>query len=200
MFTHFICRLLAKTQTGRPCLTFFIVVKTLFLGRQSTQTKPLGLGAALADILRTEGVAGYWRGLNAFMPRVVAYGAVQLAVYGSAKEYLLNTVGMKEGLALHTCSSFAAALFAVAANQPFDFVAARLTNQPVDPTTGRPLLYSGAIDCVTKSVRNEGWRCLGDGLAANYSRMFPYTVLMFVFYEQFSALYETHWHRSGQTC
>ena len=90
---------------------------------------------------------------------------------------------MKDGFPLHVCSSVVAALCAVVAIQPFDFIAARLMNQPSDNK-----LYTGFLDCVYKSVRNEGVSCLAKGGMANFIRMGPYTVLVLVFVEQFKGL------------
>lgn len=76
-----------------------------------------------------------------------------------------------------------AALCATAAIQPFDFIAARLMNQPSDAK-----LYKGFFDCVHKSIRSEGILSLSKGGMANFARMGPYTVLVLVFVEQFKGM------------
>jgi hypothetical protein len=46
-------------------------------------------------------------------------------------------------------------------------------------------LVAGAINCLRKSVQAEGITCLFKGMSANYARMVPYTILLFVFFEQY---------------
>ena len=154
-----------------------------------TQRRPEPLHRALASLWREAGLRGYTRGLSAFAPRVVAYGAVQLSVYDSAKRHLLNRRPDLSGLALQAPAGFVAACLAVTVIQPFDFVAARLMSQPVDTATGRGTLYSGPLDCVVKCVRNEGGlTCLAKGGAANAARLGPYTVLVLCFNDQLRRL------------
>ncbi len=40
------------------------------------------------------------------------------------------------------------------------------------------------MDCLVKTVRNEGLRALQKGWLAQYARLGPHTVLTFVFLEQ----------------
>jgi solute carrier family 25 protein 34/35 len=71
--------------------------------------------------------------------------------------------------------------------QPFDLVAARMMNQPVDPTTGKGR-YSGPIDCLKKTVQTEGPLGLYKGVTANFMRMAPQYILTFMFFEQLMEL------------
>jgi hypothetical protein len=50
-------------------------------------------------------------------------------------------------------------------------------------------LVAGAIDCLRKSVQAEGITCLFKGMSANYARMVPYTILLFVFFEQYKRMF-----------
>eukprot|EP00511_Aplanochytrium_stocchinoi_P011530 CAMPEP_0204873312 /NCGR_PEP_ID=MMETSP1348-20121228/40298_1 /ASSEMBLY_ACC=CAM_ASM_000700 /TAXON_ID=215587 /ORGANISM="Aplanochytrium stocchinoi, Strain GSBS06" /LENGTH=207 /DNA_ID=CAMNT_0052028583 /DNA_START=185 /DNA_END=808 /DNA_ORIENTATION=- len=155
-----------------------------------TQHKPTGgVWTQFTQIFKQEGIRGYFRGLEAFMPRVVAYGAVQLSVYDTTKEKLSHYRFFSEyAFLLQVCSSVTAACTSVVAIQPFDFVAARLMNQAVDPVTKQGKLYNGFIDCVVKSVRQEGILVLAKGGAANFARMGPYSALVLLFVEQFKKL------------
>eukprot|EP00927_Polykrikos_kofoidii_P067644 TRINITY_DN63089_c0_g1_i1.p1 TRINITY_DN63089_c0_g1~~TRINITY_DN63089_c0_g1_i1.p1 ORF type:complete len:320 (+),score=32.26 TRINITY_DN63089_c0_g1_i1:44-961(+) len=133
------------------------------------------------------GLRGYWLGLDAFMPRVVAYSSMQLATYDSAKRVLLKHTDLAPtDLRCHAGASAIAAGFAVGAMQPFDFIAARLMNQPI--VDGRPQFYSGPLDCALKTISGEGFMGLMKGVGANYARMGPYTVLVLVFFEQLKPL------------
>ena len=161
-------------------------VKELQVGYQN---KHAGLVGAARHIVNTEGVAGLYRGVNAMVLRVSTYSAVQLSVYDGVKDLFTRRSNL-EGVALHAASSTITAVFAVTAMQPFDFVAARCMNQPSDPKTGRPLYYTGPVDCFRQTVRTEGVLGLFKGGSANFMRMCPYTVLCFVFIEQLRGVAE----------
>jgi len=49
--------------------------------------------------------------------------------------------------------------------QPFDTIKVRLQTQQIDPKTGK-LPFSGPIDCVTTTVKNEGFRGLYKGMSS----------------------------------
>lgn len=160
-----------------------------------TQHAPVGLWRALVDIGRHEGWRGYFRGLDAFMPRVVFYGAAQLASYDTCQHQLRQwTTGpawlVENGFPQHVFCGVVAALCSVTMIQPFDFIAVRMQNQPVDPVTRRGALYLSPLDCAAKSIRAEGLASLFKGYPANFLRFGPYTVCIFVLVEQFRALFK----------
>eukprot|EP00298_Acanthocystis_sp_HF-20_P016689 c21556_g1_i1.p1 GENE.c21556_g1_i1~~c21556_g1_i1.p1 ORF type:complete len:762 (-),score=380.30 c21556_g1_i1:53-2338(-) len=59
-----------------------------------------------------------------------------------------------------------------AAVYPIDFVKTRLQNQPYDQF-GKGTIYSGIIDCVKKTVKNEGFLGLYRGLPAQFVGVAP---------------------------
>ena len=145
---------------------------------------PTSAWQALRLVYVEEGLRGYWHGMSAFVPRVMAYGSVQLSTYDTTKHAIVSR-GWADGVVAHLSASLIAAGFAVGAMQPFDFVAARLMNQPYKDGVGQ--LYSGPVDCMLKVVKSEGPVALFKGCGANYARMGPYTVLVFTFFEQLKA-------------
>ena len=146
-----------------------------------TQHRPKPLVRELADVVRAEGVRGLFRDLDAFMPRVVVYGAAQLSTYDALRARLS---GWRSPFEQQVLASVGAAGASVTAIQPFDFVVVRLNNQPVDPVTQRGAFYSGPLDCLAKCVRSEGVLCLFKGYRANVARFVPYTVLVLMFVER----------------
>jgi len=150
-----------------------------------TQHKPQGgLMSQFVRIGRDEGFKGYFRGIEAFAPRVIAYGAFQLASYDAVKPLFIQYARLEEGLFLQSVAAFVASTISVVAIQPFDFIATRLMNQSINPLTGKGLLYNGPVDCLVKSIKSEGLFCLAKGSSANMTRMGPYTVFVLVFFEQ----------------
>ena len=107
-----------------------------------------------------------------------------MTTYDFAKDQLVKSELLSDGSACHTVASAIAAGAAAVAMQPFDLVGSRMMNQPVSPE-GKPLMYSGALDCMRKTVAAEGVPGLYKGLSANYLRMAPQYILTFVFYEKF---------------
>jgi solute carrier family 25 protein 34/35 len=190
---------------GAVCGCPFFSLKTQFQTQTSVPALAVGhqrhytsLRSAFIQVYTTDGVAGYWRGLNAFMPRVMAFSAVQLATYDAVKQTIIKRQSRSssscdssfaiigDGVFLHLVASTTAAICAVTAMQPFDFIAARLMNQPV--LNGIPQLYLGMWDCFHKVIRVEDPTALFKGATANYCRMCPYTVLTFLCFEQLKKL------------
>ena len=118
------------------------------------------------------------------MIRLAVSGSVQLAAYDDVKQRMLRA-GMADGAALHTSASVVAAGMVVAVWQPFDTTACRVMNQPQKDGAGA--LYRGFGHCMAQTVRAEGLRGLWKGSGAQYLRIGPYTVLLFVFAEQIKA-------------
>lgn len=52
--------------------------------------------------------------------------------------------------------------------------------------------YTGAIDVFVKVIRSEGIFALWKGFTPYYARLGPHTVLVFIFLEQFNALYRKY--------
>lgn len=153
-----------------------------------TQRKPERLLKTIIDLAKKEGIKGYFRGLTAFFLRVGSYGAAQLATYDAVKRRLSKDgpiVLQTHPFVLHVTCGVVAAICSVTVIQPFDFVAVRMQNQPIDPITKQGLLYSSPFDCFGKTIRNEGASALFKGYSANVLRFGPYTVLIFVLVERF---------------
>ena len=162
-----------------------------------TQHPPQGLVRAFVSIGKEEGWRGYFRGIDAFVPRVMFYGAAQLATYDAVKARLTRwesgpRILVQNGFVQHAFCGFVAAVCSVTVIQPFDFIAVRMQNQNVDPVTKRGLLYSSPWDCFKKTIRHEGGvLALFKGYPANAIRFGPYTVLIFVFVERFRDLFKS---------
>ena len=61
-------------------------------------------------------------------------------------------------------------IVAASLSSPADLVKARVMNQPFDDH-GRPLLYKNSVECLVKTVRNEGFFGLYKGFLPCYIRM-----------------------------
>jgi len=170
----------------------FYMLKTQFQVISSEPSMKVGtqhtertLKDAILRIVRNDGILGFWKGLSAFQGRVVTYGSVQLACYDGIKQEVTQRTSLEDGVRVHILSSLLTSFAAVTALQPFDLIAVRLMNQTKDNP-----LYHNFRDCAMKVFQAEGLNGLFKGYAANYARMGPYTVLTFLFFEQYKKIYK----------
>ena len=139
----------------------------------------------MACIYKENGVLGFYKGLSAFIPRVIAASAVQLTTYDVVKQTLITKADCApDAVSTHFGSSLLTGIAVVAAMQPFDFAATRTMSQ----AGGQGALYSGPVDVLRKTVRTEGVAGVYKGALASYLRFGPYCVLVFVFLEQLRLL------------
>ncbi|KAJ5653975.1 hypothetical protein N7490_000978 [Penicillium lividum] len=135
----------------------------------------------LSKIYKSEGVNGIYRGVGAAMIRTSFGSAVQLPTYFFAKRRLTRHLGMEEGPALHLASSAASGFVVCCVMHPPDTIMARMYNQ-----TGN--LYTGALDCLLKTVRKEGVLAIYKGFFAHLARILPHTILTLSLAEQTNKL------------
>ncbi|CAG5115114.1 unnamed protein product [Candidula unifasciata] len=141
---------------------------------------------ALGRIVKEEGVLTLWRGCIPTVGRAMVVNAAQLASYSQAKQILVSTGYFRDGLFLHFVASMISGLITTAASMPVDIAKTRIQNMKT--INGKPE-YSGALDVLTKTVRQEGFFSLWKGFTPYYARLGPHTVLTFIFLEQMNQAY-----------
>lgn len=134
-----------------------------------TQHKYKNAVDGLGQIYRAEGVKGLYRGVVPAMVRTGFGSSVQLPTYFFAKRRLVRHLGMEEGPALHLMSSTASGFVVCCVMHPPDTVMSRMYNQ-----TGN--LYTGAFDCLYRTVKTEGILAVYKGFFAHLARILPHTV------------------------
>ncbi|KAG8296961.1 hypothetical protein J6590_045803 [Homalodisca vitripennis] len=144
---------------------------------------------ALIRIMQEEGLLVLWRGAIPTMGRAMVVNAAQLASYSQAKQLLMSTGYFKENIFLHFCSSMISGLITTAASMPVDIAKTRIQNMKM--INGKPE-YTGAVDVLTKVVKNEGFFALWKGFTPYYARLGPHTVLTFIFLEQLNTSYNKY--------
>lgn len=126
-------------------------------------------GKMFIAIYKIEGIKGLFRGVVPTMQRAALLTATQLGTYDHVKHLLRNNLGLlKEGALLHFCSGSIAGFAVAFTTSPVDTIRTRVMNQPVD-SLGRPRLYEGSVDCLIKTIRNEGWFAIYKGFLAQVS-------------------------------
>lgn len=144
---------------------------------------------ALARMTKEEGVTTLWRGATPTMGRAMVVNAAQLSSYSQAKQAILGTGYISEGIFCHFVASMISGLVTTICSMPVDIAKTRIQNQKY--IDGKPE-YKGAMDVLTKVVKNEGILSLWKGFTPYYFRLGPHTVLTFIFLEQMNRLYKVH--------
>ncbi|KAJ3123928.1 hypothetical protein HK100_011433 [Physocladia obscura] len=137
--------------------------------------------AALAAIVRGEGVAALWTGVAPNVVRAVPMTAGQIATYDSVKLALVQR-GAADALPVHLAASLAGALVATTLCAPVDVVKSRVM-------AATPDTHTGAIQCAVSIAKNEGPAAFFKGWTPAFVRLGPQTVLTFVFLERIRSFY-----------
>uniref|UniRef100_A0A1I7Z927 Mitochondrial 2-oxoglutarate/malate carrier protein n=1 Tax=Steinernema glaseri TaxID=37863 RepID=A0A1I7Z927_9BILA len=141
---------------------------------------------ALFRIVREEKVATLWRGCGPTIARAMVVNAAQLATYSQAKERILATGYIQDGIFCHFIASMFSGLATTIASMPVDIAKTRIQSMRV--IDGKPE-YKNAFDVLQKVVRNEGIFALWKGFTPYYMRLGPHTVITFVILEQMNSAY-----------
>ncbi|KAM3423497.1 hypothetical protein BST61_g925 [Cercospora zeina] len=135
----------------------------------------------MRQIYGAEGIKGLWRGVGPAMVRTGFGSSVQLPTYFFAKRLLQRNFDIQDGTPLHLASSTASGLVVCCVMHPPDTVMSRMYNQ-----TGN--LYSGAFDCLYRTVKTEGILAVYKGFFAHLARILPHTILTLTLAEQTNKL------------
>ena len=141
-----------------------------------------GIVEAGKEILRNEGLRGFFKGSAATAVRDAPYAGLYVVVYEEGKKGLSKALGQGEqGMtstlagAINFSAGVLAAGLATAATNPFDAVKTRLQLVP-----GR---YGSMFAAGRRMVREEGWRSLMDGLGLRMGRKAASSALAWTLYE-----------------
>ncbi|KIH44654.1 hypothetical protein ANCDUO_25320, partial [Ancylostoma duodenale] len=144
---------------------------------------------ALFRIAKEEGILTWFRGCSPTVIRAMVVNAAQLATYSHAKELILGTKKVQDGIFCHFLASMISGLATTIASMPVDIIKTRI--QAMKVIDGVPE-YSGLTDIVVKLLRKEGIFAFWKGFTPYYMRLGPHTVLTFMFLEQFNRAYVRH--------
>lgn len=122
-------------------------------------------------ILHNEGIRGLYRGYGASL---AVYGPF-VSIYFAGYEWLRTRIPGGDSFAGQILSGAFGATVASACTNPVDVVKTRLQ---VD------LSYTGVMDCIRKTIRDEGFRAFNRGLAARIMWLSPSCALSVAVFEQ----------------
>lgn len=146
------------------------------------------MGAGVREMLRTEGVRGFYRGLGVSLFGV-SHGAVQFAVYEPVKRWYFQRrhdeqdragAGRTDRMTTEATIfiSSAAKLVAGAVTYPYQVLRSRLQNYQADERFGK-----GFRGVVRRTWTEEGVRGFYRGLVPGVIRVMPATWVTFLVYE-----------------
>ncbi|KAJ1365674.1 Mitochondrial 2-oxoglutarate/malate carrier protein [Parelaphostrongylus tenuis] len=141
---------------------------------------------ALIRVIREEGFFTLWRGCGPTVMRGVVVNASQLSTYSQAKQMILGTGYVQDGIPCHFLASMVSGLATTIASMPVDIAKTRIQSMKV--IDGKPE-YKNAFDVWMKIMKNEGVFALWKGFTPYYMRIGPHTVITFIFLEQMNAAY-----------
>ncbi|XP_017781807.1 PREDICTED: solute carrier family 25 member 35-like [Nicrophorus vespilloides] len=151
-----------------------------------------GMVQGFANIFKSHGVTGLFRGASAAIPRAFFGSTAQLTSFNYCKVWLANYDFFKgKPLSSTFAASMVGGIVVAVVMTPFDLISTRLYNQGVD-AKGKGLLYNNYLDCVLKIQRSEGFLGFYKGLGACYFRLGPHTVLTLVFWDQLKSYYDSY--------
>lgn len=138
---------------------------------------------AFRKILAEGGVRGLWKGWVPNVQRAALVNMGDLTTYDNIKHFILNNTNLKDNWLTHMLSSSCSGLVAATLGTPADVVKTRIMNQPTD-SNGRGLFYKSSIDCLLKTVHEEGFMALYKGFVPIWTRMAPWSITFWVTYEE----------------
>jgi len=145
----------------------------------------LGVIDAVKHVVRHEGgVPGLWQGVLPSVQRAALLTATQVPAYDEIKHQCLRRGLASEGLLLHFAASSLAGFLTAMVTNPVDIVKTRMMEQrAAAASSGTAPRYSGALDCLLSTVRNEGPAALWKGAMASWARIGPHTTVSLMVFE-----------------
>lgn len=135
--------------------------------------KSVSLSQALRSILKTEGPSGLYRGIGAMGLGAGPAHAVYFSIYEIFKKSLSG--GNPNNSAAHAISGVFATVASDAVFTPMDMVKQRLQ------LSSSP--YKGVLDCVTRVLREEGFKAFYASYRTTVLMNAPFTAVHFATYE-----------------
>jgi len=142
------------------------------------------VASALMEISKESGgVRNLWRGCGPTMQRAALVTASQVPSYDHVKHHMINAGYLQEGYKCHFFCCMVAGVVAAAVTSPVDLAKSRVMAQPVDPHTGKGLLYQGTFDCLRRVAITEGPVALFKGFNGQWLRLGPHTTISLMIFE-----------------
>lgn len=153
----------------------------------SATPKYNGLIGGLKTVVKEQGIGGLYAGVVPTMVRQASSVAVRFMLYAEFKDFFIRRNGdgkikdwqqLLSGAGTGVCSTLL--------NNPIDVVKSRLQAQ--DKSSGAAPKYTGTIDCLMKTVKQDGLPALYRGTIPRMLKVSAGQALTFYTYDKISAL------------
>lgn len=134
----------------------------------------------LIRMVREEGAASLFRGVEANSARALLMNASQLASYDAFKQICLQKLGMHDHLGTHFTASLAAGLVATTICSPVDVIKTRVMS-------AHPKV--SILHLLREASHKEGLLWVFRGWVPSFIRLGPQTIFTMIFFEQHKHLY-----------
>ena len=154
-----------------------VYVSGLYAGQEPHYSSTLD---CFRKVLRHEGWSGLYRGWQATTARAALLTAGQLSSYDHTKFLLKKHKMVEEGTKLHIIGSLVAGVAATTLAAPADVVKTRIMADKATTGAGGVVFarrYSGVVDCLVKTVREEGILAIFRGWVPSYFRLGPHFII-----------------------
>lgn len=165
------------STVGNP----FDVLKTRMM---ASEGKTVPMVSAASELYKKQGIAGFYRGLEANVMRAMVLNGTKMSCYDQISGMIKKSGYIPSGLPTQFMSAFGAGFFMAVTVSPFDMVRTRLMNQPPDAR-----IYTGFLDCVLKLIAKDGVGALYSGFVPIWARFAPTTTLQLVIFEQIKPIF-----------
>lgn len=177
-------KMLAGLTTGTFAIiiaspTDVVKVRLQADGKKSNeQRRYSGSIDAYKKIVKTYGVKGLWAGLVPNIYRNAVINCFELSSYDQFKTIAVRNYNFQpDNKLIHIICGFLSGIIAVTFASPFDVAKTRIMND----TDKR---YKGFLNCLVKSVKNEGFFVLYSGYIPNLIRISIWNTICFFALEQ----------------
>lgn len=145
-----------------------------------------GTRDAFRSILREGGIVGLWKGWAPNCQRAALVCLGDLTTYDAAKQTILHYTRRKDDAGTHALASVFSGLVSAILGTPADVVKTRIMNQLYND--GHGVHYTSSWDCLTKTVKMEGFWALYKGFIPIWTRMAPWSLTFWLVYEEIRVL------------
>jgi len=144
--------------------------------RYITDVNNISISKTAKKIYLEDGIRGLWKGVVPNVSRGMLVNIAELATYDHSKGFIKKSFDMKESTQLHISASLCSGLVSTVFCTPADVIKSRMmqTNSP----------YNGIINCIHKTVTEEGLISLYKGFFPIWFRLAPWQLIFWVSYER----------------
>ena len=148
----------------------------------------IGFSDAFTRIIKEEGITSLWKGSGPTICRAMVINFAMLGPFDQVKEFLNKQTGTKDTLQTRLMAACVAGFLSSYFSLPFDNAKTKIQKMAALPDGSFP--YKGLVDCMMKTVKNEGFLKLWAGFPTFYVRIAPHAMISLMCQDFLTDLYK----------